>query len=161
MPDKASANKKKKMMIIIGASVMVVVIAVGTVVGLALAGKINIPGLTPKKKAIVRSAPKAATKPVSAPKAKVESPKAVAEKTTETIVEKQGAIKLAEVWNELPVPELIAIVETWKPSEIAPVLNEMDSEKAAEVMAKMKPKQASDVSRELKRIASIVPVTAE
>ncbi len=73
----------------------------------------------------------------------------------------QGAIKLAEVWNELPVPELIAIVESWKPSEIAPVLNEMDSEKAAEVMAKMKPKQASDVSRELKRIASIVPVTAE
>ena len=57
MPDKASANKKKKMMIIIGASVLVVVIAVGTVVGLALAGKINIPGLTPKKKAIVKSAP--------------------------------------------------------------------------------------------------------
>ncbi|MCE2767370.1 MAG: hypothetical protein LW628_10735 [Fimbriimonadaceae bacterium] len=153
MPDKASANKKKKMMIIIGASVLVVVIAVGR--------KINIPGLTPKKKATAKSAPKVAPKPFSAPKAKVEPPKAVAEKPTETIVDKQGAIKLAEVWNELPVPELIAIVETWKPSEIAPVLNEMDSEKAAEVMAKMKPKQASDVSRELKRIASIVPVTAE
>ncbi|MCE2766289.1 MAG: hypothetical protein LW628_05140, partial [Fimbriimonadaceae bacterium] len=104
MPDKASANKKKKMMIIIGASVLVVVIAVGMVIGLALAGKINIPGLTPKKKAIAKSATKAAPKPVSAPKAKVELPKAVAQKPTETIVDKQGAIKLAEVWNELPVP---------------------------------------------------------
>ena len=45
---------------------------------------------------------------------------------------KQGATKLAEVWDEMPADKLSKVTAKWKPDELAIVLNEMDPAKVAE-----------------------------
>ncbi len=149
------AKKKGNKGIVIGLILLVVFIAVGVVFGLAMSGKINIPGITPKKKPI----PAAVAKPKATPSSKTEKPPETKEETKTPIVTsvKQGAVKLAEVWNEMPTGNLVMVVEKWKPSDLALVLNEMDPAKVAEVLAAMKPNVASDVSQQLRAIASQVP----
>ncbi len=149
------AKKKGNKGLMIGLILLVVFVTVGVVFGLAMSGKINIPGITPKKKPI----PAAVAKPKAAPSPKTETPaKAKDESKTPVVTSvKQGAVKLAEVWNEMPTSNLVMVVEKWKPSDLALVLNEMDPAKVAEVLAAMKPKVASDVSEQLRAIASQIP----
>lgn len=150
MAEGGKKTKKKGLMIVIILVVVLVLAAVAVVV-LAKLGKINIPGLTPKKP--VAAAKKPEVKPKAAPKKKVEEPKVpvVAEAP---VNDKEGAIKLATVWNEIPTEGLVKITKAMTPSELAPVLVEMDAEKSAALLAAMEAKTATVVSRELKRVAS-------
>jgi flagellar basal body-associated protein FliL len=108
----AAATKKGNKGLMIGLVLLVVIIAAGAVFGLAMTGKINIPGITPKKKPTPVAAPK--PKPKIEPKKedpvvdanmpeKVQSPESI----------KQGAVKLAEVWNEMPSEKLTKVVAKW------------------------------------------------
>jgi hypothetical protein len=123
---------------------------------LATTGKINIPGITPKKKPTPVAAPK--------PKPKIETTKeepVVDTNTPETVQSpesiKQGAVKLAEVWNEMPSDKLTKVVSKWKPKDLAIVLNEMDPAKVAELLGSMNEKAASAVSLELQKVAAQIP----
>lgn len=158
-----TGKKKGKKGLIIGLVLLVIVIAAGAVVGLAFAGKINIPGLTPKKKPIPpAAATKADTKPKTTPPPKKPDPPVDdTPAPTTKVVDKVGAQKLAEVWNEMPTDKLEKVVDKWKPDDLAVVLNEMDSEKAAALLAVLKPDKASKVSQELRQVASQVPLDAE
>ena len=148
----AAAKTKSKTGLMTGLVLLVVFIGAGAVFGLAMSGKINIPGITPKKKPI----PAAAAKPKPKAKAIVaeESPVGDAEKPASLVATKQGAVKLAEVWNEMPTPKLIKVVDKWTPTDLALVLNEMDPEKVADVLGTLDPKKASTVSHALKLVAA-------
>lgn len=151
----AEAAKKKGKGLMIGLILLVVFIAAGAVVGLAMTGKINIPGLTPKKKVIPPAAAKEKPKPVVPQKP--EEPEAVTAKAPSPESIKQGAVKLAEIWNEMPSDKLSKVVEKWKPSDLAVVLNEMDPAKVADVLGTMKEQTASTVSQELRKVAALAP----
>ena len=155
MAEEGKKPKKTGLMIVIILVVVLVLAAVAVVV-LAKMGKINIPGLTPKKPPAAAKKPE--EKPKKPPKKKVEEPKTpvVAETPPN---DKEGAIKLATVWNEIPTEGLVKITKAMTPTELAPVLMEMDSEKSAALLAAMDAKTATVVSRELKRVASKVTAT--
>lgn len=150
----AAAKKKGgKKGLMIGVILLVLVISVGAAIGLAMTGKINIPGLTPKKKPIPAAVPTEKKKlPVDSTKKEPEPEKAPAPTNT-----KQGAAKVAEVWNEMQTADLAKLIEKWKPTELAIVLNEMDAAKVASVLALMKPERASNVSLEMQKIAAQIP----
>lgn len=147
-------KKKGKKGLIIGLALLIVFIAAGAVFGLAMAGKINIPGISPKKKVAPPADKKEKTKPKiqTKPKDPVVADDTPATKT----IDKQGAQKLAEVWNEMPTDKLVKVIDKWTPNDLALVMNEMDSTKAADILGTLQPKKASEVSIELKRIASQV-----
>ncbi len=151
----ATEKKKGKKGLMIGVILLVVFGGTGAVFGLAMTGKINIPGVTPKKKAIPPPVAKKATKPV-VPEKEPEAAKDVKSVQSPESV-KQGAIKLAEVWNEMPTENLIKVVDKWQPSDLAIVLNEMDPEKVAQVLGAMKPEKASNVSQQLRSVAAQIP----
>ncbi|HVL39762.1 MAG TPA: hypothetical protein VM328_10275 [Fimbriimonadaceae bacterium] len=65
-----------------------------------------------------------------------------------------GEKKLAKLWNSIPPDALLKIAQSWKPSELAGVLAKMDQAKVATLLSQMDPKRASEVSREIKRVAS-------
>lgn len=156
MAENGKKGKKKGLIIVIILVVVLILVAVAVVV-LAKMGKINIPGLTPKKPPAA-AAKKPEVKPNKAPKKKVEEP--VEPVVTEApLNDKEGAIKLAAVWNEVPTEGLVKITKSMTPTELAPVLAEMDSEKSAALLAAMDAKTATVVSRELKRVASKVEGT--
>jgi flagellar basal body-associated protein FliL len=146
---------KKKLMIII--PIVVLLLAGGAVFALAKMGKINIPGLTPKKTPAKKTAPpKVEVKKVEPPKKKVVPP--AKPKATHMIDAEKGAKKLAKVWNELPVDNVLASIKEWKAPELARVIVSMEPEKAAALMAKLEPKRLDEVSREIQRQASLVPI---
>jgi hypothetical protein len=152
MAESSKKSKKKGLMIVIILLVVLILAAVAVVV-LAKLGKINIPGLSPKKP--VAAAKKPEVKPKKAPPKKKE-PTAPPVVAAAPINDKEGAVKLATVWNEIPTDGLVKIIKTMTPTEIAPVLVEMDTEKSAALLAAMDAKTATIVSRELKRVASQV-----
>jgi len=159
----SEGKKKGKKGLIIGLVLLILFASAGAVVGLAMAGKINIPGLTPKKKPIApptSTKDKAKIKPKVQPK-KEEPPVAAEPVATTKMVDKAGAVKLAEVWNEMPGDKLLKVVDKWEAADLAMVLNEMDSTKVAELLALMKPATASKVSQELKLVASQVPIETQ
>lgn len=160
MADK-NGKKKRKLGLIVGLVLLILFASAGAVVGLAMSGKINIPGLTPKKKPI--AAP-AAAKPKPKPKVqpkKEETPPPADPPATTKVIDKVGAQKLAEIWNEMVADKLLKVTDKWEAADLAVVFNEMDPQKVAEVMALMKPETASKVSQELKQVASQVPIEAQ
>ncbi|MBL8047746.1 MAG: hypothetical protein JNJ45_03595 [Chthonomonas sp.] len=149
-----------KKVIIIAIPVLLLV-AGGAVFGLAKMGKINIPGVTPKK-------PVAKTKGPVKPKVEVakkeEPPKAVEEpkpapKPTHKIDPEKGAKKLAKYWNEISPASLVGIVKGWKPAEAARVVAAMDPEKASALLSQLDPKTLEIISREIQKQGSLVPIT--
>jgi len=145
---------KKKLLIIIP---VVLLLAAGVVFALAKMGKINIPGLTPKKAPAKKTAPpKVEVKKVEPPKKKVVPPSKP--KATHMIDMDKGAKKLAKVWNELPVENVLASIKDWKAPELARVIVSMEPERAAALMAKLEPKRLDEVSREIQRQASMIPI---
>lgn len=153
MSEEGAKPKKKGLMIVIILVVVLVLAAVAVVV-LAKMGKINIPGLSPKKPATAAKPPE--QKPKKAAPKKVEEPPAPVVAAA-PVNDKEGAIKLASVWNEIPTEGLVKITKTMTPTELAPVVIEMDAEKSAALLAAMDTKTATILSRELKRVASQVP----
>src|SRR5579872_6956071 len=149
----------KKVVIIIG-----VVIAVGAVLGLGMAGIVPIPGLSPAKKkkhvavdanaeADAKKAEKAAA--ATAEKAKLASEaaekkaddnkkqlddeaakaKALAEQKA---ADEKGYKKLAEVWAEMKPSDVSSLlVSHYKPEEAAPILKLMDTEQVAAIFTAM------------------------
>lgn len=119
----------------------------GSVVGLGMAGVINIPGMTPKKKvAPVVEAKKpepkkeVAKKPKEAPKTKSGDPA-------------KGQEAVAKLWNEMEMKSLLPITEKWKDAELAPILAKMDNEKVVELLSGMKPERAVALTRAIQKIA--------
>ena len=157
------------------AIIPVVIIAI--VAGLAFSGTINIPGITPVKKAKnaqagytekdEKLAQKKPATPTTAPK-KLEEPKKEPPKLATTKLDPdQGADALAAVWNEIKVPELAKITANWKDEDLVKVLMHMDTDKVAKLLTQIatgdpvakvdpKPERASKISKILQDQGSVV-----
>lgn len=141
--------------------VLPILVLGGGFVGLAIAGVIKVPGLTPKK---AKAAPlygeakdKVEEKPKAAPKPKpTEAPAKPAEKPADKMDPEQGAKKLAGLWNSVPTDKLLEITKQFKDPELARVMVAMDPEKVSELLAAMDAKRSAKLSQELQRVASIV-----
>jgi hypothetical protein len=119
----------------------------GAVVGLGMAGVVQIPGLSPKKKApapvveaVAEKKPVAKKEPKSEPPPKTGDPE-------------KGHLAVAELWNEMDLKALLPLTEKWREAEIAPILAKMDTEKVVELLSQMKPERAVVLTRALQRIA--------
>jgi flagellar motility protein MotE (MotC chaperone) len=153
--------------------VPVVILAI---VGLGMSGIINIPGLSPKKKAKIAAAtytdkeekPAKDSKPKEQVAKKDPPPKPKVEVSQFTKDSKKGAEALAEVWNEVKVPELATITASWKEDDLAKVLAYMDTGKVAKFLeqiakgeepkVKPNPTRASNLSKRLQELGSIIVV---
>ncbi len=146
--------------------VLLPIIVFGALIG---AGVMKVPGINDKpaaKKVAKKAVPDVAAPvdaavvapaitptqeaPKPAPDAKPEAPKA-------TIDLNKGNARLAKLWNDMDAAALSGIVEKWKDEDLAQVLAVMDNAKVVELLGKMKPERASALSRELQKLASIVP----
>ncbi len=77
-----------------------------------------------------------------------------------TIDPVKGTKRVAKLWNEMDVAPLAVIVDKWKDQDLAPILAVMDNSKVVELLSLMsqtKPDRAATLSKELQRLASIVP----
>ncbi len=154
--------------------ILVPVLLIGGVGGAAFMGVIKIPGITPKAKLAANLygegtdlyAPDADTEvkidatvepiePAAPPVAK--KPEAEPEEPEPVLDPELGAKKLAKVWNALSTEDLMAVSATFKDDELALVLSKMEVEKVAALVGEMEPKRGASVSRQLARIASVVP----
>lgn len=154
--------------------ILVPVLLIGGVGGAAFMGVIKIPGITPKAKLAANLygegtdlyAPDADTEvkidatvepsePAAPPVAK--KPEEVPEVPEPVLDPELGAKKLAKVWNALSTEDLMAVSATFKDDELALVLSKMEVEKVAALVGEMDPKRGASVSRQLARIASVVP----
>jgi hypothetical protein len=160
-----------------GMAIIVPVVLIVAVVGLGLSGVVNIPGLTPKKKAKVAAQmytekddkAVSAKKPAKKPVAKTQpTPKPKVKVTRMERNAKKGAEALATVWNEMKIPELAQITASWKDDDLAAVLSYMDTGKVAKFLEQIakgdppnkvdpNPKRASELSKRLQELGSIVP----
>ena len=131
----------------------------GGVVGAALTGAVNIPGLTPKKaKPPTGYGEKKDEKPVAkkptAPPVEDPPPTAKAPTTDPEL----GAKKLAQLWNNVETAKLVAIAKGYRDDDLAPILVKMDPEKVAEVLAAIEPARATKLSQQIQSEASVLPV---
>ena len=140
--------------------VIIPLVLIGAVIGLAMAGVINIPGLTPKKaKPPTLYGDKDAKKPVEetnpAKKAVPKEPVTTVAKVEKPDAEK-GAKKLAQLWNNMPSAKLAEVAKEFQDKDLAPVLVVMDPEKVAELLGLLDSKRSAKLSKELQRVASVV-----
>jgi hypothetical protein len=140
-------------------------ILIVAVLGLAFAGIINVPGVTPEKKKAVaakvyssdkdQKPPKKASTPpkLTPPNKKLPPPKVTV--TTKDI--DKGAEQLAAVWDEMPVDKIVPIAETWKDPDLVRVFSHMDTGKVAKILAAVKDvDRASRLSRQIQEQGSVV-----
>jgi len=150
--------------------IIIPIALIGVGFGLAKAGIINLPGVSPKAKSKSAGLYKEAEDPKVAEKKPGSStstltkkslppPTVKAELVTETKPE-VGVKKLAKLWNEMEAPALVSLVKDWKDSELAAVLIKMDGAKVAELLSALEPKRASSLSRELQKQASVIPANS-
>lgn len=121
----------------------------GAVVGLGMAGVIQIPGLTPKK---------AKKKATPEPVVEVKKPELVAKKPKTEAKPKSGDPSkgydaVATLWNEMDVQKLLPLAEKWKDAELAPILARMENDKVVELLTQMKPERAVALTRALQKLA--------
>ncbi len=153
------------------------VVAIGGFVGLALAGIIKVPGLTPKKhspgslygeqaaaqygepKDKGLDKPKVETKPPTSKVAGAKPPIAVST-NDETSDPALGAKKLAQLWNGLPTERLVELCKSFTDKDLAPVLIKMDPEKVSDLLTALDASRSAKLSKELQKQASIVTKTA-
>lgn len=146
--------------------IVIPIAIIGSIVGAGMTGVIDIPGLTPAKKAAKQNKkepPKASASPAPTLDAERSAP---ADNTPRSVAKvlsdpQLGNRRLAKLWNEIDTGRLIPILGDWKDRDLALVLAKMDPAKTAEVLAALKPARASKLSRELLRLASLVPPTKE
>ncbi|MHB8635269.1 MAG: MotE family protein [Fimbriimonadaceae bacterium] len=150
-----------------------IVLLVGAVIGLGVAGIVPIPGLSPANKTQAKKDdPKAAdpkadaaktlgpatpTAPVATKPIKPPDP-APAAAPPKLDLDK-GYTKLAAVWGEIDPKKLADILLTqYRPEAAAPILKRMDEDKVAAVISSMqKPKDAAAYSDAIAKEASKVP----
>lgn len=141
----------KKILLIVGPLLLVG----GGVVAAAMMGMIHIPGLSPEKKKQKAAALYTETKEDPAPVAQKEpepTPPAAAEAEAAPLDLDKGRKKLARLWNELEPGQILEIAADWKDDDLAKQLRFLDAGKAAEVLALMKPPQASKISKLLQEL---------
>lgn len=123
----------------------------GGMIGAALFGVINVPGLTPAKK--TKATAGANELYAEVPAQKLASP--VAKKVRPPIPKPEppkpdldsGAKQVAKLWNGIPTERLKDIVKEWSDDDLARVLRKMDTDKAVELLAALDAKRASSLSR--------------
>ena len=133
----------------------------GGFVGLAVSGVIKVPGLTPRKpkvQAMYGETPAApAKKETDAPVA--QKPPAKKEPIVTVATAKSdpeaGNKKLAQLWNGMPTPKLVALAKSFKDNELAVVLIKMDPEKVAEFLTALEPGRSAKLSKELQKAAAV------
>lgn len=140
----------------------------GSIIGLALTGTINIPGLTPAKhKQTSKQINKDASKPPPVTPTPKKDPKPGPTPTKPasamTIDTEKGAAELADLWSEVDDPKttLVPILKDWKDDDIAHVLLKMDSDKAAAILFALPTDRASKISKLLEKDSSIVKPETE
>jgi len=145
----------KKVIIIV---IPLLLLIAGGVVFAAMKGMINIPGLTPK----VKKKPSAPTAEVKKVEKKKEEPKKEEPKKKPPVEPPPapdmiaGAKKVAKLWNELPPEKLQKVIKDWKNPDLARVIMVMDGEKSSQLLASLDPVQASALSKEVQKQASLV-----
>ena len=72
-----------------------------------------------------------------------------------------GARQLAKIWNEIKTGDLVKIAEGYSDTELGRVMFFMQKSKVAEVLAKVDPDRAAKLSKEIQRLASIVPAAEQ
>jgi flagellar motility protein MotE (MotC chaperone) len=127
------------------------VIIAGTVLGLAFTGTINIPGISPKKKAAVKAPVKVAEKP------KVEVKKE--KKKEDTLAPAGDPVKgfeaVAKLWNEMEVDKLKELTAKWKDDDLAPILRKMEPDKTVEFLAAIDAERASVLTKKIQELAEL------
>jgi len=135
-------------------AVPAVLVIGGGVVGAAMAGLIEIPGLTPEKKkeksAALYTEDKEETKPIA---------KKQVHKKGDPIPPDvvKGRKELAKLWNEIESKDLVLIVEKWPDEQLAHQLRYLDVDKTAEVLSLMKADRAAKLSKTLQSLGSVEP----
>ena len=145
-----AAKKKKKILLI---AIPLVMIAAGGGVGFGIwKGLIKLPG--GKKPVVAKPQPKVAIRRATPPP----PPKPVFRPIVvrPAVDPVAGAAKLAKLWNEVETPKLLAMTKAWATPDLAPVTLAMEPTKVAEILAALPPARASDLSREMRRLASKV-----
>jgi hypothetical protein len=157
----APAKKKGGLKLILFIVLPVILIG-GGIVGCAFMGIINIPGLTPKKKAhsLAKSAQMYGEQPT--PEVPKEDPKKDVKKVDPPKKEEPkpdlelGAKRLAKLWNEMDVKTLTNIAKTWKDEDLARILSKMDNAKAVELLSALDAARASKISEIIQLQAAVV-----
>lgn len=133
------------------------VLVIGGVVGSALMGFVNIPGLTPKKKPAVApmyGEPKEEPQPVAASEPPPKAPAPPKKPPEEPSDPARGAKKVARIWNEVPTEKLAPIASKWRDDDLARVLANMDGDKTAALLAAIDPARAAKLSQAIQSAAS-------
>ncbi len=130
----------------------------GGVVGAAMMGMIDIPGLSPVKKKAKAAASYTEAKDEKplVKKNPPAEPKPAETKPPELDLDK-GRKKLAKLWNEMDAASILLIAADWKDDELAQQMKFLDASKASELLAQMKPAQASKISKMLQKLHAAVP----
>lgn len=132
----------------------------GTVFTLGKMGIVNIPGITPPKKAVKSDKDKKQQSTTAKkPKKKPITPKieAAAEPAEPKNDPMQGYAKLADLWSEMEADVLKSVTLDWKEGELAPILKQMDTAKVAEfitAVAATDAKRADRITKALQVEAS-------
>jgi hypothetical protein len=132
-------------------------------VGAALAGLINVPGLTPKKQTAPGLTGGKPQEAQPAPSAKAPARRLQPTVKIETVAKdaERGDKKLASLWNNLPADRLVRLASDYSDEDLARVVLAMDPEKAAELLAGLEPKRAALLSKKIQETASVVPARDE
>lgn len=125
---------------------LVPILLAGAIVGLGLAGVVNIPGLTPKKKVTAKVAAK-----VDKPKVKPPPKEETKPKVTGNPV--KGFETVAGLWNEMPTQKLLDITAKWTDKDLGPILLRMEPEKVVDYLGQLKAERAASLTREIQRLA--------
>jgi hypothetical protein len=159
--------------------IIVPILLIGGVIGAGAMGVIPIPGISPKKaeakanamygeedetaaveEEVVTEETQSSQESESQPPMETEStevaPPQPTEPTEPTLDPVQGAKALAKYWDEIETTKLIAITDTYKESDLAPILYFMNKKKVAELLSRIPASRAANLSRELQRLASVV-----
>jgi Mg/Co/Ni transporter MgtE len=145
----------------------------GSVVGLAFAGIIQIPGITPQTPVKVVDASKNQTGgllwTLTKPWNDLAKRAADADKAAKALAAKNapppetdapkvdpdlGDEKLAALWNDLDVNQLISITKKWQPAPLAKVLAKMDSDAVTKYLNSLDAARADVLSRAIQTLAS-------
>ncbi|MBX3095680.1 MAG: hypothetical protein KF812_02340, partial [Fimbriimonadaceae bacterium] len=153
MPEKDKNKKPKgKKGFLLGVIIGLPLIGGGVFGGLAFAGIVKIPGITPKSKLASNLYGEAAGLYGEAESLYLESPELEVnvEPTPPPVVVKPsepeapvevptdpeaGAKKLAKLWNALETSQLLAITKEYKDPELAMVMSKMETEASANLLA--------------------------
>lgn len=147
--------------------IIIPILLVGTVVGLGYKGIINIPGLTPAKKAIPKAKAASGKQKVNNPNTTNQSPPValspassaptpVAPKPIQSTVDQNaGAKKIAAIWGEMDPADIVKLIKNYKPKQVGLIFAKMDESQVAQVLELMPAKEAASLSQIIQKQVAI------